>query len=133
MEMNRDPNKYNNQIHMLIMDTSKQNEKWPDYTPLKQIVKDSNGLLAVDFPARVGARPYITYEEGEWVGKSVGPFDRTEDDIAIITTKELDLDEERVTELLENARLVTLRTKDETPIENFDEYVYTGLGDEDDK
>lgn len=108
---------------MTVEDDSDQ--EWPDYTPLAEIVVEANGMLTLDFCARVDARPFITYVDGEWHGVSVGPFDRTEDDEVIITTTELDVDGDRVVELLENARLVQLRSIQDTPIDGYEDWVYT--------
>lgn len=106
-----------------------QEPEWPDYTPLKKIVEDSDGMLTLDFSARVGARPYITYEDGEWGGVSVGPFDQTDDGETVITTTELDVDESRVVEMLDDARIVQLRSTRETPIEEYEDIVYHSFGD----
>lgn len=106
-----------------------QKSEWPDYTPLKEIVEDADGMLTLDFSARVGARPYITYEDGEWVGVSVGPFGQTEDGETVITTKELDVDESEVVEMLDDARIVQLRPTRETPIEEYEDVVYHSLDD----
>lgn len=103
--------------------------EWPDYTPLRQIVIDSDGMLALDFPARVGARPYLTFEDGEWRGVSVGPFDSTEDGETVITTTKLDVDWERVTEMLQESRVVQLRSTQDTPLEEHEDWVYRELGD----
>lgn len=100
-----------------------QESEWPNYTPLKQIVKNSDGMLTLDFPARVGARPFITYEDGEWIGVSVGPFGRTDEGETVITTKELDVDESEVVEMLDESRIVQLRSTRETPIEEYEDVV----------
>lgn len=110
-----------------------QEREWPDYTPLKQIAEDSEGLLALDFSARVGARPYITYEDGDWSGVSVGPFGQTDDGKTVITTKDLDVDESQVVDMLDGARLVQLRLTRNTPIEEYDDVVYGGDGPVDDE
>ena len=103
--------------------------EWPDYSPLYEVIVDADGMLALDFSVRVGARPYLTFEDGEWRGVSVGPFDHTEDGKTIITTKELDIDGERVTEMLESARLVEVHSTQNTPLEEFEPWVYGGVGE----
>ena len=93
-----------------------QEPEWPDYTPLKEMVEDSDGLLTLDFAGRIEARLYITYEDGEWCGVSVGPFGQTDDGVTAIKTKELDIDESEVVGMLDNARMVQLRPTRDTPI-----------------
>ena len=104
-------------------------EEWPDYTPLYDVVIDANGMLALDFSARVGARPYITYEDGDWRAVSVGPFDNTDDGKTVITTKEFDVNDDGVMDMLDGARLVQLRSTQDTPLDGFDDWVYQGLGE----
>jgi len=104
--------------------------EWPDYTPLKDILIAADGMLAADFKARVGARPFLTYEDGEWRGVSVGPFDSTDAGETIITTKELDISEANVEEMLAEARVVQVTATRETPLAEHDDWVYTGLGEQ---
>lgn len=101
-----------------------------DFTPLQQMVVDSHGKLVLDFSMNVGARPYITYDDGAWTGVKVGPFDETEDGKTVMTTEEIELDGDRVHELLDSSLLVQLRTRTNTPIEDYEDWVYEGLGEE---
>lgn len=103
-------------------------QEWPDYTPLFDVVVEADGMLALDFTARVGARPYATYEDGDWRCVSVGPWDRTDGGETVVTTKEVDVDDHRVREMLEGARLVQLRPTNDTPLDGYDEWVYGGVG-----
>jgi len=103
---------------------TKQENRYPDYTPLKEIVMESEGMLVLDFPARIGARPYITFKDNEWKAVSVGPFSETHEGEFIMTRKEIEMDDKKVTEMLENARLVQLVGRDGTPIDEYDDWVY---------
>lgn len=109
-------------------DEADDDREWPDYTPLQRVVVEADGMLTLDFPARVGARPFCTFEDGEWHGVSVGPFDNTEDGKTVITTKELDVDAAQVQEMLEGARVVQLRSTQDTPLDGYDDWVYHGVG-----
>lgn len=108
---------------------SRTEREWPDYTPLREVVIDADGMLALDFPARVGARPFVTFEDGTWRGVSVGPFESTDDGETVITTTDLEMDGERIDDMLEDARLVQLRSVQETPLEGYDDWVYGGVGE----
>ncbi|OLZ39093.1 hypothetical protein A6E15_19205 [Natrinema saccharevitans] len=111
------------------MSESETEREWPDYSPLREVVIDADGMLALDFPARVGARPFVTYEDGTWRGVSVGPFDSTDDGETVMTTTDLDVDGQTVREWLEDARIVQLRSVQDTPLEGYDDWVYRGVGE----
>lgn len=90
------------------------------------IARYSEGMYVVDFCARVGARPYFRYVDGEWVVLSVGPWERTDDGRVVITPKRLDRHPttKEVAEKAADALIVQLHHYRQTPFENPDDYEY---------
>jgi hypothetical protein len=102
----------------------------PDFEPLYEVAKELGDEMVLDFVGRVGAHPYARWTDDGWEGISVGPFDSTDDGRTIICTTDLDLDDERVKELVEQGPVVQLVWYKNTPFDGHEPWVYGGL-DED--
>jgi len=99
---------------------------FPDYTVLFEPAKELGEQMVLDFPARVGRRPYVRYNttQGEWEALSVGPVESTDDGRAIIGAEEFEVTPSDVREMLDEARVIQLVYVNETPFTGYEEWEY---------
>lgn len=89
------------------------------------IARASDGEYVLDFCGRVGARPYFRFVDGEWTAVSVGPWDRTDDGRAIVSSKEVETpSDDELREQVQEEMVVQLRSYHRTPFDEPVEYVY---------